>query len=236
MEESWKNSPLFKAISNEELDMLLQSRYCQVKKYSKGRFVFLEGDRPRSLYLLMEGRISISQSTMSGKRILITDIDHPGELFGEVYLFIEKEAYDMDARAEEETMVLELSHQILRQGIPKQNRERLGDMPEDMEGLYSRLQYNLMGIFAGKAYQMNRKVKVLGASSMREKIARYLLDRQNEEGLITGNLLREEMAEYMNVTRPSLSRELGRMQKEGILEIRGRDILVLDQERLETYL
>ncbi len=136
MDDFWKNSSLFKGISNEELDMLLQSRYCQIKKYPKGGFVFLEGDRPRGLYLLMEGRISISQSTMSGKRILITDMDRPGELFGEVYLFIEKEAYDMDAKAEEDAVVLELSHQILRQGILKQNREGLsGDMQEGMEGL-----------------------------------------------------------------------------------------------------
>lgn len=234
MDYFWKNSPLFRDISNEELDMLLQSGHCQVRKYPKGKFVFLEGDRPRSLYLLMKGRISISQTTMSGKRILITDIDHPGELFGEVYLFIEKEAYDMDARAEEDAVVLELSHQILRyrEGMIMNNRDAEGNLAD----LYSRLQYNLMGIFAQKAYQMNRKVKVLGASSIREKIARYLLERRNEEGLIIGNLLREEMAEYMNVTRPSLSRELGKMQKEKILEIRGRDILVLNQEKLEEYL
>ena len=234
MDYFWKNSPLFRDISNEELDMLLQSGHCQVRKYPKGKFVFLEGDRPRSLYLLMKGRISISQTTMSGKRILITDIDHPGELFGEVYLFIEKEAYDMDARAEEDAVVLELSHQILgyREGMIMDNRDAEGNLAD----LYSRLQYNLMGIFAQKAYQMNRKVKVLGASSIREKIARYLLERRNEEGLIIGNLLREEMAEYMNVTRPSLSRELGKMQKEKILEIRGRDILVLNQEKLEEYL
>lgn len=216
MDHSWKSSSLFKNIPNEEIEALLQSEHCQIKKYPRGRFVFLEGDRPRCLYLLMEGRISISQSTMSGKRILITNIDHPGELFGEVYLFIEKEAYDMDARAEEDAVVLELSDQILN--------------------LYSRLQYNLMSIFAKKAYQMNRKVKVLGASSIREKIARYLLDRQNTEGVITGNLLREQMAEYMNVTRPSLSRELGKMQKEGILKIKGRDIAVLNREKLEEYL
>lgn len=234
MDYFWKNSPLFRDISNEELDMLLQSGHCQVRKYPKGKFVFLEGDRPRSLYLLMKGRISISQTTMSGKRILITDIDHPGELFGEVYLFIEKEAYDMDARAEEDAVVLELSHQILgyREGMIMNNRDVEGNLAD----LYSRLQYNLMGIFAQKAYQMNRKVKVLGASSIREKIARYLLERRNEEGLIIGNLLREEMAEYMNVTRPSLSRELGKMQKEKILKIRGRDILVLNQEKLEEYL
>ena len=53
---------------------------------------------------------------------------------------------------------------------------------------------------------MNQKVKVLGCASIREKIVRYLFERKNTDGTIRGNLVREEMAEYMNVTRPSLSR------------------------------
>lgn len=83
---------------------------------------------------------------------------------------------------------------------------------------------------------MNQKVKVLGCASIREKIVRYLFERKNADGTICGNLVREEMAEYMNVTRPSLSRELGSMQKEGILEIQGRDIRIADWEKFEMYL
>jgi len=83
---------------------------------------------------------------------------------------------------------------------------------------------------------MNQKVKVLGCASIREKIVRYLFERKNTDGTIRGNLVREEMAGYMNVTRPSLSRELGSMQKEGILEIQGRDIRIADWEKFEMYL
>ena len=44
------------------------------------------------------------------------------------------------------------------------------------------------------------------------------------------------MADYLNITRPSLSRELGKMQEEGIIEFGRRQILVKDQEKLEYYL
>ena len=50
------------------------------------------------------------------------------------------------------------------------------------------------------------------------------------------NLSREEMADHLNITRPSLSRELGKMQEEGILELDRRQILVKDQEKMELYL
>ena len=44
------------------------------------------------------------------------------------------------------------------------------------------------------------------------------------------------MADYMNVARPSVSRELGNMQEEGILRIKGKHIMILDRERFESYL
>ena len=143
----------------------------------------------------------------------MTDITRSGDLFGEVYLFIGKEAYDMDAQAVEDSEVLEIAGEIPRV-----------------------LWQNMLEIFAKKAYLMNQKVKVLGCASIREKIVRYLFERKNQDGTICGNLVREEMAEYMNVTRPSLSRELGCMQKEGILEIQGRNIRIADWEKFEMYL
>ena len=51
---------------------------------------------------------------MSGRRILLTDITRSGDLFGEVYLFIGKEAYDMDAQAVEDSEVLEIAGEIPR--------------------------------------------------------------------------------------------------------------------------
>lgn len=220
MKEDWKKSPLFQGISEEKIEELRKGEKCREKDYPRGRFVFLEGDRPGRLFVLLEGRVVISQNTVSGKRIRIADIDKPGDLFGEVYLFMEKEAYDMDAQVVENAVLLELPLEVFR-------------VKDELSAM---LQYNLMSIFARKAYQMNRRIKVLGSSGIREKIVRYLFERQDPAGNIRGNLAREEMAEYMGVARPSLSRELGLMQKEGILEIRGREILVADQERFEGYL
>ena len=44
------------------------------------------------------------------------------------------------------------------------------------------------------------------------------------------------MADYLNVARPSLSRELGKMQQEGIISLERRQIQIKDQKRLEEYL
>ena len=83
---------------------------------------------------------------------------------------------------------------------------------------------------------MNRKLRILGSGSLRERIVRFLVECQDSEGQIHMNLSREEMADYLNITRPSLSRELGKMQEEGILELDRRQILVKDKEKMELYL
>ena len=44
------------------------------------------------------------------------------------------------------------------------------------------------------------------------------------------------MASYLAVSRPSLSRELSAMQREGIIEAAGRTIHILDMEQFESYL
>ena len=98
------------------------------------------------------------------------------------------------------------------------------------------LQQNLLKGFAAKAYFMNNKLKVLASGSLRGKIARYLLQRPQKDGWIELAESREATAAYLAVTRPSLSRELSALQAEGILEIEGKKIRILDVESFEEYL
>ena len=113
--------------------------------------------------------------------------------------------------------------------------------PEDDESdkenkTAEKIRKNLMSIFAMKAYSLSGKVRLLGCGSIREKISLYLIENQTPSGEIAKNPSREELADYLNVTRPSLSRELGNMEKEGIIRLEGRKIIIVSQEKLEEYL
>lgn len=85
---------------------------------------------------------------------------------------------------------------------------------------------------------MNRRLRVLGATGIRGKLARFIVDRQVEEKKknIKINMSREQMADFLNVTRPSLSREMGAMIEEGILSLNGKILKVVNQEALEKWL
>jgi len=218
---------IFRGMSSEDRKQILRNTASKIQRYPKGSYIFQQEDFPRKLYILLEGSVEIAKETMSGKRVLIAQVNQPGEMFGEVYLFVEKEQYDMYAKTQENSVVLELSRNLFSDTSEKSEKH------SELDHI---LQYNLLCIFAEKAYQLNGKLRVLGSGSLREKIVQFLSERQDVEGNIYGSFTREQMADYMNVARPSVSRELGNMQEEGILRIKGKYIIILDRERFESYL
>lgn len=236
--EILSESALFRGLNNEELEELLGADCSRIREFSADQRVFDEGDRPEHIMVLMSGSVLIARDTITGKRILLTRVGKPGGIFGEIYVFSNLEAYDMFGEAQADSTVLFLSVRAFEPGqVPGLGR-RISEI----------ISRNLTGIFAQKAYGMNRRLRILASSSIREKIARFLLEQGSAEktgtdpaeALSCGDsirvMAREEMADYLNVTRPSLSRELSSMAKEGILEVDGREIRILDEEKLEDYL
>ena len=165
---------------------------------------------------------------------MLAVIDRPGDMFGEIYAFRNLDSYGMYAECTDSSRILSLDICVLQ--IPV--REEVGRKQEfrDMRDMETALKISssLLQIFAEKAFQMNRRLRILGGTSIREKVARYLLDRQ-KGGNRVAVMSREDLADYLNVTRPSLSREISAMIHDGILAACGHDLVILDQKALEEY-
>jgi CRP-like cAMP-binding protein len=93
-------------------------------------------------------------------------------------------------------------------------------MIEVAEPRMARLSSNISNILAREFFSAWRKLAVMNAPTIEAKIQMYLRELDNESGN-TGNVKlpfnRERMAEYFGVTRPALSRSLGRMRDRGLL-------------------
>ena len=220
-----EHSGLCREFTQDEILSLIEEKDTDIKRYEKGSFIFEEDDTPDKLYVLIEGQVDVSKMTFSGKKILITTIENPGDMFAEVYMFMGKGKYDMSAQAVADSVILSISSDF----FDNISYNVKADVP-------AKIRKNLMSIFAIKAYNLSGKVRLLGCGSIREKIALYLIENQTVSGEIAKNPSREELAEYLNVTRPSLSRELGNMEKEGIIRLEGRKIIIISQGKLEEYL
>ena len=219
-----KKSSLAAGMSDEEVAELLASAQVHLREYPKGQIVFHEGDMPKSLYILLAGEVHILKDTFSGRRIFLSEINEPGDMFGEVYEVL-KQPYDMYVETVTPVRLLEISSDLFTlEAGGKLSRSAL------------KIQRNLMRIFARKAYFMHNKIKVLASGSLREKIVRFLFQNLGQDGSVELSISREYMAAYLAATRPSLSRELSAMHREGILAVDGKHIRVLDMDRFEEYL
>lgn len=239
IKEQLKETSLARGMTDEDIEALLASSQVRLVHYKKGEIIFHEGDVPERLFLLVSGAVRILKDTYSGRQIFLGEIRKPGMMFGEVYLFLERRAYDMFTQALAATELLEISSRMLTQGAAQEESSSEKDDPGRAQRirLQDILQRNLLRDFARKAYQMNNMLKVLASGSLRGKIARYLmLQPQQAEGKICLPESRDSTAIYLAVSRPALSRELSAMQKEGILSVESRTIHILDRERLEEYL
>ena len=81
---------------------------------------------------------------------------------------------------------------------------------------------------------LRTKIEYLSYRTLRARISAFLLDHLRESGRGKFDLpyTRAEFADFLNVSRPSLSREMGRMQKEGIIRFHRRHVEILDANML----
>lgn len=216
-----KKCPLFAGMSESDIENCLSCSGSKAVSYQKGESIFLQQDAPEKLYILLEGSVSVCSDSVSGKRSIVTTITCPGELFGEVLLFINRTEYFHYAQAAEPVRVLEMPKEFLYHTCGRNC------------GYHTRLISNMLSILAQKAYYLNRRLQVLSCGTLRQKIACFLLQ---DTGGAASSMNREELADFLNAARPSLSRELMKMQDEGLLRIDRRSIQLLDKEKLQNIL
>ena len=95
-----------------------------------------------------------------------------------------------------------------------------------------------MDIMANRAQFLSNQLKLLGLNSIKGKIAHYLLGQVKEQGAddICIPHTQEELSETFGVARPSVARTLKRMNEEGIISSRGKNISIIDRSRLSALL
>ncbi len=222
MDAALKSCELFKGISEIEIEKCLACCGGKVISFEKNEAVFHQTAKPQNLYILIKGAVAVCHDATSGKRTVVTTICRSGDLFGEVYLFLNRDAYDYYALAVENTKVLKMPKAFFYEQCEKGC------------GFHARLIQNMLTILATKAHFLTRKVQLLSSASLRQKIVKALLQFAGPDGSVRLNMNREEMADYIGAARPSLSRELMRMQEDGLIAVKGKKISIIDMAELEN--
>lgn len=209
----------FSGINEKDLMAHLKKCGAREKEIPASSYVFREGDEAKGLFILLDGAVEVEKNNLSGKRQMVNRFRQKDTVFGEVYLFLEDRPYDFACRAVEDSRLI---------FVPK------GAFDPSGGAVARQLAANMLAVLAKKAYFLNQKMVVLSAGSMEKKIARHLL-LVNPTGEDFELMNREALADYLAVPRPSLSRTLMKMHREGLIDLNGRKVS-FDPENLESLL
>jgi len=220
-----RKSTLFRGINDEELSYLLNCLNPKIIEYKKNDYIAIAGDRFDSIGILLKGEASIIKENASGS-LTIVDILKPGDLFGEVLVFSDQSFWHSTIQALKDCRVMFLT------------REKILGECKNVCSWHKMLIQNMLRIISEKALILNRKVEYLTMGSIRGKVSRYLLEQFRKTGKTTFTLPmnRKELADFLNVSRPSLSREMARMRDEGIIDFHMSTVKIVDLEKLKKQL
>lgn len=210
---------LFSGINEKDLMAHLKKCGAREKEIPASSYVFREGDEAKGLFILLDGAVEVEKNNLSGKRQMVNRFRQKDTVFGEVYLFLKDRPYDFACRAVEDSRLI---------FVPKVAFD------PSAGAVAQQLVANMLTVLAKKAYFLNQKMVVLSAGSMEKKIARHLLF-VNPTGEDFELMNREALADYLAVPRPSLSRTLMKMHREGLIDLDGRKVS-FDPENLESLL
>lgn len=222
MIEILEKSQLFKGLKSKEIDEIINN-FGVLLDFQKDEFVFSKGEKPEYMFILLSGSITVFSEDINGKRELLSTFTEPGVLFAEVYLYLEKENHHFYAISNENTKLFAIS-------------KRFFDELIDINNKYAKqIVENYLNILSEKLYFFNKKIRIMSGFSLRQKLARFIIENVDDNLEFESKYNREELADYLGVTRPSVSRELNNMQKENLIEVSRSKYKILNLEELNNY-
>ncbi|MCK9175551.1 MAG: Crp/Fnr family transcriptional regulator [Desulforhopalus sp.] len=210
------SSSLFDSLPDDQLAVL--SGISVEKHYARGESIFFEGDPGTGFHLLAEGQVKIYKVADSGREQIL-HIFGRGETFGEVPVF---HGAPFPASAEALSTVETLY-------FPRESFAAL-------VAKYPTLAMNMLAVLALKLRQFAQQVEDLSLKDVPARLAGYLLylrEEQQSQEMVRLEISKGQLASLLGTSAETLSRIFAKMGSEGLVDVKGRDIQLLDISGLE---
>ena len=216
-----KNSSLFQGISAKDLRDDLEKIPHHIQCYDKGESVFQLMESAVRIGIVLEGNVQAQKTFPNGSQVNVS-VRGPGELIGPAAVFSSSKKYPCDMVAIDPATVMMFRRE-----------DMLVLMQKDI-----RILENLMTEIASATYMLQQRLELFSYNGIAQKAAFWLLTRARQTGKKQIKLPESvsKWAMMMNVSRPSLHRELKRLESEGMIAYRPPVIELLDREGLERIL
>lgn len=216
-EQKYKELPLFQHMQEKEIHEILLTAGCFVKNFKKGNYIYQENEVIHSLGVILTGHVYMVKEDVWGEETILVRMGK-GDLFGENFACSPNPTSTVTFYAPQAAEVLFIPYERLLRHAG--NRNVLLFIT------------NLISMMTYKSQNLMRKINVVSRKSLREKIQCFLSLEAERTGKLdfTIPFSREEMAEYVCANRSALSRELKAMEKDGLIELKGRKCRILKKQ------
>lgn len=199
---------LFRGIPPEECGEMMALGCVRTADFEKGAVLFRTGDVTGEFGVLLSGEVHVESGDLWGNRVILHSIP-AGHAFAETYALCGVPMM-ADVIAVQPSRVLFIRLAALL------------DEANSAQPWYPKLLRNLTLLFARKNLAWSGRVFCLSAKGIRSRVMMYLSAQAAQAGSTEFSIPfdRQQLADYLNVERSALSKELGRMRNEGILTFR----------------
>ncbi|SDI29705.1 Crp/Fnr family transcriptional regulator [Desulfosporosinus hippei] len=217
------NVSLFYGIERTGIANMLNCLKPRVGIYKKGDYIVTSGQTYENVGVVLKGTATVSKESISGNRIVMTLLKER-DIFGEIVAFSSMATWPATVQAQEACEILFLPRSKI-----------VGDC-DKMCSWHRIFIQNFLRVISERAIVLNKKVEYLTIKSIRGKICSFLLDHYNKSGSkeIELALNRNELADFLNVSRPSMSREMSKMKEEGVIDFHLSTFRIIDLQALKA--
>lgn len=197
---------LFHGFSEEDILNMSKQLDFRTNKYRKEHVIFGTGSVVTDIGLVLSGSVRIEHTDLWGNKIIL-GITPAGGVFAESYACIPNEPMMVDAVANEDCEILFIS-------VPKLFT------PCSFCDCQNRLIQNLVMISAEKNLLLSRRSLHTSSKTIRGRLSSYFSQQVSAQksNKIVIPFDRQQLADYLNLDRSALSKELGKMRKDGLIE------------------
>lgn len=206
-------SPIFKDITESEISEMTAAGFLRARKFRKNSFIYHVTDIVHEIGIVASGQVTIEYIDLWGNKAIMSNIV-PGHVFAETYA-LTGEPLMVDAVASETSVILFLDmNKLLDTHLD--NRQFKNTHFKDT------ILNNLLHISIQKNLTLSNRIFCTSPKTIRERLLIYLSNESRKAGSqeFVIPFDRQQLADYLNVDRSALSKELGKMRDEGIIESR----------------
>ena len=215
---------LFRDIDPLNIENMVSCLKPRIERFKKYDFITMAGNEFKELGIILEGEAIVIKENAAGNRVIMMSLK-PGNMFGEMVVFSGMGKWPATVQAQRDCTVFFLSKSKI-----------IGEC-HNICPWHKQMIQNMLKITSVRALKLNKQVEYLTIKSMRGKLCTYILEQYNQCNKKTFELplKRNELADYLNVSRPSMSREMGRMRDEGLIDFYKSTVKILDIDGLKSF-